>query len=85
MLPSVLTPFCVRPAPFLLLVTGPGSNAGAFCLAGTNGNRLGFEAKEMPMPGTARNPDHETSGEKYSQTTIGDLRKLYGPGFAMKR
>jgi hypothetical protein len=36
----------------------------------------------MPMPETARNPDPESSERKYQQTTIGDLRRLYGPGFA---
>ncbi len=30
----------------------------------------------------ARNPDPETSDKKYLQTTIGDLRKLYGANFA---
>jgi hypothetical protein len=34
------------------------------------------------MPETARNPGPETSDKKCFQTTIGDLRKLYGPGFA---
>jgi hypothetical protein len=34
------------------------------------------------MPETARNPDSESSERKYLQTTIGDLRKLYGVDFA---
>jgi hypothetical protein len=33
------------------------------------------------VPQTERNGP-ETTGKKYFQTTIGDLRKLYGPGFA---
>jgi hypothetical protein len=34
------------------------------------------------MPQTARNSDPDTSNKKYFETTIGDLRKLYGTGFA---
>jgi hypothetical protein len=34
------------------------------------------------MPETPRNPDPQTSDKKYLQTTIGDLRKLYGADFA---
>jgi hypothetical protein len=34
------------------------------------------------MPQTARNPDPEISERKYQQTTIGELRKLYGEDFA---
>jgi hypothetical protein len=35
------------------------------------------------MPETARNRDPVTRGKKYQQqTTIGDLRKLYGADFA---
>jgi hypothetical protein len=34
------------------------------------------------MPETAPNPDAESGERKYVQTTIGDLKKLYGMGFA---
>jgi hypothetical protein len=34
------------------------------------------------MPDGKRNRDPETSDKKYQQTTIGDLRKLYGADFA---
>ena len=37
------------------------------------------------MPETAPNPDTERRERKYVQTTIGDLRKLYGPHFAKGR
>jgi hypothetical protein len=57
---------------------------GFFVIAGTNGNRLGFAAKERmrPMPKTERNHDPQTSDKKYFETTIGDLRKLHGANFA---
>jgi hypothetical protein len=51
-------------------------------MAGTNVNRLGFGAKERCMPETERNSDTESSENKYLQTTIGDLRKVYGVDFA---
>ncbi len=34
------------------------------------------------MPETAPDSDNENSDKKYLQTTIGDLRKLYGADFA---
>jgi hypothetical protein len=34
------------------------------------------------MPETARNPDTASNENKYLQTTIGDLRKVYGVDFA---
>jgi hypothetical protein len=34
------------------------------------------------MPETERNRDPQTSDKKYFETTIGDLRKLYGADFA---
>jgi len=34
------------------------------------------------MPETAHNRDTESGEGKYHQTTIGDLRKLYGADFA---
>jgi hypothetical protein len=38
--------------------------------------------RECRMPRTTRNPDPQTTDKRYLQTTIGDLRKLYGPDFA---
>ena len=34
------------------------------------------------MPQTARNPNPETSDKKYCETTVGELRRLYGADFA---
>jgi hypothetical protein len=34
------------------------------------------------MPKAAPHPDTEISDKKCSETTVGDLRKLYGPDFA---
>jgi hypothetical protein len=55
---------------------------GPFVITGTNGNRLCFGAKERCMPETERNSDTESNQTKYLQTTIGELRKVYGVDFA---
>jgi hypothetical protein len=49
---------------------------------GTIRTLIRFGGKEMPMPKAAPHPDPDISKTKYSETTIGDLRRLYGPGFA---
>jgi hypothetical protein len=44
--------------------------------------RLVFAARRGCRMETAHDPDSETGQNKYQQTTIGDLRKIYGADFA---
>jgi hypothetical protein len=68
---------------FLLLQLDPGFNAGASFMSGTIRNRQRFGGKEkMPMPKAAPHPDSEISHKKHGETTIGELRKIYGADFA---
>jgi hypothetical protein len=59
------------------------ASAGAFSYAGNNRQLAWFLRQgEVLMPETAPDSDNENSDKKYLQTTIGDLRKLYGADFA---
>jgi hypothetical protein len=52
-------------------------------MSGTIRNGLRFGGKEkMPMPKAAPHLDTEISHKKYGETTIGELRKIYGADFA---
>jgi hypothetical protein len=43
---------------------------------------LVFCGMEMPMTEAARHRDTKMSNKKYCETTIGELRKIYGADFA---
>jgi hypothetical protein len=52
-------------------------------MSGTIRNGLRFGGKKrMPMPKAPPHLDTEISHKKYGETTIGELRKIYGADFA---